>query len=195
MEDIEIELKLKLEQPEILIKWLKENAELVGTSEQSDQYFDPPNKSFTYVDAEGYKDADEWFRVRSSEKGNEICYKLWHRDEKTGKSLYADEIETGVDDPKQILKILERLKFKPTSLIEKHRESYKYKDFQFDCDEIKGLGFFVEIEFKGKIEDPTKGNQKIYDLIKEIGIKNWKKTKRGYPCIQWNPGKDHFEES
>ena len=47
----------------------------------------------------------------------------------------------------------------------------------------------------GEIEDPTKGNQKILDLLKEIGIDKWKKTRRGYPCIQWNPEKDPFNKS
>ena len=76
MENIEIEIKLKLEDPEILMNWLKENAEKIKTSEQVDYYFDPPHKSFIYDNKfDGTKDADEWFRLRVSEKGNEICYK------------------------------------------------------------------------------------------------------------------------
>lgn len=37
------------------------------------------------------------------------------------------------------------------------------------------------------------GNQIIFDFLKSIGITDWKKAKRGYSWIQWNPGKEHFE--
>ena len=195
MENIEIEIKLKLDNPETLLNWLKENAELIKTTNQVDYYFDPPHKSYIYKNKfDGTKDADEWFRIRVSEKGNEICYKKWHREEETGKSTHADEIETMVGDEKQMLIILEKLGFKPTSTIKKHRNSYKYEEFQFDCDDAEDLGFFVEIEFRGELEDPTQGKQKIFDLIEEIGIKDWKKTKRGYSWIQWNPDDNHFED-
>ncbi|PIN76852.1 class IV adenylate cyclase [Candidatus Woesearchaeota archaeon CG10_big_fil_rev_8_21_14_0_10_36_11] len=193
MENIEIEIKLKLDNPEIVLRWLQENATLIKTSDQVDYYFNPPHKTFIYNAEDGTKDADEWFRIRVSENGNEICYKYWYRDEKTQKSLYADEIETSIGDEKQILEILRRLGFKPTSTIRKHRESYRYKEFQFDCDTVEELGYFVEIEFRGELEDPTQGKQKIFDLLNEIGITNWQKTKRGYSWIQWNPGKNHFD--
>ncbi len=195
MENIEIEIKLKLDDPKKLLTWLEKNAKLVKVSEDTDYYFDPPHKSFIYKNKfDGTKDADEWFRIRVSEKGNEICYKKWHREEETGKSLYADEIETLIGDEKQIIKILSRLGFKETSVIKKHRKSYQYKNFRFDCDTVDRLGFFVEIEFRGEIEDPAKGKDKIIDLLKEIGMNDWKKSKRGYSWIQWNPESKHYED-
>ena len=194
MHNIEIEIKLKLDSPKALLDWLKKNAELVKTSNQVDYYFDPPHKSYIYKNKfDGTKDADEWFRIRVTEKGNEICYKKWYREEDTGKSTHADEIETMVGDEKQMLIILDRLGFKPTSIIKKRRNSYKYKEFQFDCDEAEGLGFFVEIEFKGEIGDPAQGKQKIFEFLNEINLTGWQKTKRGYQWMEWNPDVDHFE--
>ena len=84
------------------------------------------------------------------------------------------------------------LGFKPTSTIKKKRQSYMYNDFSFDCDEIEGLGFFLEIEFKGKIKDPNLGRQMILDLLKEIGLKDYKIINGGYPWMQWNKGKKLF---
>lgn len=195
MENIEIEIKLKLDDPKRILNWLKKNAKLIKISDDADYYFDPPDRSFIYKNKhDGTKDADEWFRLRVSEKGNEICYKRWYRDEKTGKSLYADEIETLVGDQKKVLEILKRLGFKETSVIKKHRVSYQYKEFRFDCDTVEGLGFFVEVEFKGEIDDPAEGKEKIFTMLKEIGITDWKKTKRGYSWIQWNPANEHYED-
>jgi predicted adenylyl cyclase CyaB len=195
MKFIEIEIKLKLDNPETLMAWLKKNAELVKDYSHTDYYFDPPHKTFAYTNPEDQtKDADEWFRIRTSEKGNEICYKLWHRDPESGRSLYADEIETFIGDKEAALKIITLLGFKETSVIKKHRKSYSYKEFQFDCDNVDDLGFFVEVEFKGEVEDPVEGKHRIYSMLKEIGLNDWKKTKRGYSWIQWNPESNHYEE-
>jgi len=190
----EIEVRLQLDDPEPLFKFFKNSAEFLKTSNQVDFYFDLPEKTFIYTDSNGYKNADEWLRVRISDK-NSVCYKKWYRDENTGKSLYADEIELNIEDGEKLITLLESLGFKKISVVDKHRESWKYRDFQFDCDKIKGLGSFVEIEFIGKIEDPTKGREKIFDLLEDLGIKNWKVIKGGYPWMLWNKDKNFFEES
>lgn len=189
----EIEIRLQLDDPEPLLKFLKNSANFLKTSKQVDFYFDLPEKTFIYTDSKGYKNADEWFRVRIS-KENSLCYKKWYRDEKTGKSLYADEIELDIEDGKKLITLLKVLGFKEISVIRKYRESWRYKDFKFDCDKVDGLGFFVEIEFIGKIDDPTKGRDKIFELLKNLRIKNWKVIKGGYPWMQWNSDKNYFEE-
>lgn len=192
MSNYEIEIRIQLKEPDIFRQWLKKSAELVGTSNQTDFYFEPAEKSFTYFDSNGYKNADEWLRVRIGDK-NEICYKKWYRDKTTGKSLYADEIETSIDNDEKLVEILKRLDFNQIAIVKKHRESWLYKDFRFDCDRVEGLGFFVEIEFKGEIDNPSGGREKIIDLLKEIGAENWKIIKGGYPWMQWNLDKNLFE--
>jgi len=192
IQNIEIELTLKLENPEILMKWLESNATFVKETQQHDLYFDPPGKTFMFIDKDRYKDAHEWFRLRISDKGNEICYKKWYRDDKD-MSTYADEIETIAGDEKQVLEILRRLGFREICVVKKHRKSWAYGNFHFDCDDIEGLGFFVEVEFKGHLNNPSKGKEKIIQFLKQIGITNWKITKRGYVWMLWNPGKEWYE--
>jgi len=189
----EIEVRIQLDDPKPLFKFLKSSAEFLKRSNQVDFYFDSPQKTFIYIDSEGYKNADEWLRVRISDK-NSVCYKKWHRDRNTGKSLYADEIELGIGDGKGFITLLESLGYKQVSVIEKYRESWKYGDFQFDCDEIKGLGFFVEVEFTGKIDNPTKGKEEIFELLENLGIQNWRVIRGGYPWMLWNKDKNLFEE-
>jgi len=189
----EIEIRLQLDNPEFLLKFLKKAAKFLEKSNQVDFYFDSPHKTFFYTDAKGYKNADEWLRVRIN-GNNSICYKRWYRDKNTGGSLYADEIEINIEDGKKLITLLESLGFKQISVVEKYRESWKYSDFRFDCDKIKGLGSFVEIEFRGKIDDPTRGRKKIFDLLENLGIKNWKVIKGGYPWMLWNKDKNLFEE-
>lgn len=194
MINTEIEIKIKLDNPNFFSQWLKKSANFINTSKQTDFYFNPPGKSFIFIGPDGYKDADEWFRVRISNKGNEICYKKWHRDKKTRKSLYADEIESSIGNANQVLKILKRMGFKRISTIKKYRENWQYNDFIFSCDKVEKLGFFVEIEYRGEIDNPAKGRQKILRLLKKIGVKNFQIIKGGYPWMQWNPNKEHFEK-
>ncbi|MDD5696392.1 MAG: class IV adenylate cyclase [Candidatus Pacebacteria bacterium] len=191
----EIEVRLQVDDDiEPLLEFFKRVAKFLEKSNQVDFYFDSPQKTFIYTDPKGYKNADEWLRVRISKK-NSICYKKWYRDKNTGKSLYADEIEINIEDGKKLITLLERLGFKQISVIEKNRESWKYGDFRFDCDKIKGLGSFIEIEFTGKINDSTKGRKKIFNLLKDLGIKNWKVIGGGYPWMLWNKDKNLFEKS
>ena len=192
MDNIEIEMRIQLERPDVFLRWLKESAEPKNSSNQTDFYFEPQDKPFIYIDSDGYKNADKWLRVRIGDK-NEICYKRWYRDKNSHKSLYADEIEVAIENGKKIIEILKNSGFRQIAVVKKHRESWDYKDFRFDCDKVEDLGFFVEIEFKGKIDNPKSGREKIIDLLKEIGIKNWKIIKGGYPWMQWNLNKDYFE--
>jgi predicted adenylyl cyclase CyaB len=194
MENIEIEITLKLEKPEKLLNWLKENAEFIEKRTQTDWYFDSPKESFFFKDKNGYIDAYKWFRVRKTDKENSVCFKNWYVDEKTDKSTHCDEIETQIADSKKMVEILSKLGFKKFNETKKERKSYKYGDYRFDCDKVKGLGFFVEVEFKGELDDTKKGTAKIFELLEKIGVKNFKTTKRGYQWMMLNPEKNHYEE-
>lgn len=191
--EIEIKLKVGAEEHRKLINWLGENAVLEGENTQVDYYFDPPGSSFRSEDKEGCVDAKEFFRVRLSDKGAEICYKHWYRDEATDRSLYADEYEVGIADGDKLIRILKVLGFQQTALIEKERSIWRYQDLEFALDKVKDLGAFVEVEYKGKVIEPERALAKMYEVLAQIGIKNWRRTKRGYCFIQWNPGKNHFE--
>ncbi|MEQ8382989.1 MAG: class IV adenylate cyclase [Coleofasciculus sp. A1-SPW-01] len=186
MKYIEIEIRIYLEDDSVLVSWLKSNAQYIGELSQEDIYYQPIKYPFIIKDDEGYKDADQWLRVRTSRKGTELCYKYWHRDSITKESLYADEVESTVGDKEAICKILELLGYEVISLIDKTRESWIYNNFKIERDCVKGLGNFYEIEFTGQTSNPEKGKEIIFDFLTVIGIENWKLIDRGYPWMQWN---------
>lgn len=187
--NIEIEIRLWLKDPRPLVRWLKNKATLLETAEQTDIYLDPPDKSYIFTDNQRLKDADEWLRVRISDNKASACYKKWYRDKKTGVSLYANEIETPVANGPKLLDIFRRVGFQKTAVVKKHRESWSYGSFEFDCDSVQKLGFFVEIEYKGRVNNPKKDKDKIFTLLEKIGIRDWKVIDRGYPWMLWNPRK------
>ena len=85
-----------------------------------------------------------------------------------------------------MVQILRHLGFKQTAVIEKHRTSYRFNEYQFDCDEVKDLGFFVEIELKEEISDLIQGKKKIETFLKKLDIGKWEEAKGGYVAMVWN---------
>ncbi len=193
MKDVEVEIRIFLSDPCALLKWLENSAEFIGTSIQTDVYFEPECKPFIFVGEDGHKDADDWLRLRETEAGCEICFKRWHREPETRKSLYADEIETSVGNGEKMRELLMFLGFRKIAVVKKNRSSWRYGNFQFDCDHVENLGFFVEVEFKGQLEDPTKGRVLIEDFLRRIGVTELKIARRGYPWMMWNLESSHFE--
>jgi len=185
MKDAEIEIKIQLKNPRHLMLWLKKNCKFIGAFDQVDYYFDPPHKTFISKNKKGLKTANDYLRIRVGEKKSSICFKRL-RIHKSKHGAFLDEFETEIGDPQKLRKAFDVLGFKQTAVIKKHRESYLYKNFQFDCDRVESLGYFVEIEFKGRVKSPEEGFQKILDLLEGIGIRNWTEAKNGYVQMFWN---------
>lgn len=184
-ENLELEIKIQVSNKNHLLKWLKQNATFIKAVDQEDHYFEPPDQSFIFERTPGFKDATQWLRVRFTPKGDSINYKNCHNDT-NGTFMYADEIETNLQDGHQMIAIFQALDFKETSVIKKHRETYAYGDYQFDLDEIENLGFFVEIEYQGKISDLKQGRAQINQFLQSIGIKDYQQVDTGYPQMFWN---------
>ncbi len=62
------------------------------------------------------------------------------------KSGAGIEIKSEISDVNLGVDFLNKLGFKEAFTVDKKRQSYKYKDFSIDLDEVEKLGFFVEIE-------------------------------------------------
>lgn len=186
MENREIEIKFKIADITTLNTWLKNNAKLIRNSDQSDFYYDPPHKSFIYINKQGKKSAKEYVRVRIDGSEGYFCYKFINKDLQHLEKQPIEEIETEIKDIKKVIKILEKLDFKHIVTVKKTRISYKYRQFQIDIDQVEKLGNFIEIEYKGKAKDFRTGYKKILDLIYLIGLKNWQEIKSGYAEMMFN---------
>lgn len=185
---MEIELKLKVKQPKKLVSWLKKHAKFISKSHQIDYYFNPPKTNYIYFDKQGNKLADDYLRIRVDPQGDSITFKrkVKARDDTRG---HMQEFETRITDSKSLLKIFSKVGFTKIATLDKHRTSYAYNHFQFDCDDVKNLGYFVEVELKAKVTSAKAGFLMITDLLSEIGIE-WEEAKGGYLQIMWNKGRE-----
>lgn len=169
----EIEIQVQVENIKGLNKFLREKAKFINKEHQVDKYFSPKDKEFLKV-----RPVVEWLRLRDSSDKQSINYKKWHHD-KNWRSNYCDEYETHIENMDQVEKIFKSLEIKPIVTVDKTRKIYKYKDYEISIDSIKGLGNFVEIEYKGK--NTTKSPAEITEgMIKFLKDLNCGKISRNY---------------
>jgi adenylate cyclase class 2 len=173
----EIEIQVQIEKSKGLKLFLRTKAKLVGEEHQTDKYFSPKDHDFLKV-----RPVVEWLRLRNSSGKHSINYKNWHYD-KDGRSHYCDEYETLVESPKQIENIFASLDIKPITIVDKVRKIYLYKDFEVSIDAIKGLGDFVEIEFKGKLgkRKPAEITKEMIKFLKYLNCGKIQRNYVGYP--------------
>jgi predicted adenylyl cyclase CyaB len=177
MTDIEIEIQARIEKSETLRAFLDQNATFISENRQVDEYFTPAHRNFTDV-----KPIEEWFRIRDENGTHTINYKKWHYENGIGQ--YADEFETIVGDKETAKKIFLALDVQPLIVVDKTRRKYMYNDYEVAFDEVKGLGNFVEIEYKGKDGvDHKVVTKDMIDFLKSQGCGTIELNNGGYPML------------
>ena len=164
MANLEYEYKFLIseKQRNAIIDFLNTNGEFISSSYQKDVYYIPKFRDF-----EINGETVECLRVRTTDKGSVLCYKKIHRE---ANPIYCDEYETKIDLPEEFEKIIFAINFQVQMTIEKTRNSFRFKDCQFDFDSVENLGEILEIEFKGtdisKFDDIFE-NLKSFEIFKD----------------------------
>ncbi len=188
MKDIEIEIQVRVQNVKPLIERLEREGTFVLDDHQKDEYFTPLHRDFF-----SKKPIDEWLRVRESGK-NSITYKNWHHRE-DGKSNHCDEYETEVVSPEQVRNIFRVLDIEPRIVVDKHRRSWNHGKYEVSIDEIKGLGTFVEVEYKAAgLVDPDQVAREMIEYLKEIGVGKIEMNYVGYPYLILYGTEGYFQE-
>jgi adenylate cyclase class 2 len=177
VKDTEIEIKVKIENVEPLISFLKKNAKFKSEERQIDEYFTPYHRDFLSV-----RPAKEWLRLRNENGKYIINYKNWYP-ANDGKPVHCDEFQTPIKDIDQMRKLFTALDFKPLVKVDKTRKKWDYKDYEISVDTVTGLGTFVEIEFKGKSNNPKKVTNEMIEFLKDMGVGKIQGNYQGYPFL------------
>jgi len=172
MEFTEVELKYPLKNPDKTISWLDAYAKKSGEKYQKDTYYIPAHRDFTKMTP-----ISEWLRLRESEK-NTINYKHWHN-KVTNDANSCDEYQCEVDI-KVMTKILEALDFQKIVVVEKNRQTWRYKKAEIAIDKVTGLGDFIELEAK-EFSDIEQAKEHLFKLIEEIDADIGELDTKGYP--------------
>lgn len=148
--DKEIEIRIQLNKKSFLNlkKKVRKIAKFKRKSREIDEYFTPAHRNFVKP-----KYPFEWLRIGKRGNQNLITYKHFYP-EYANYHTYCDEYETGIDNANSLKKIFSALNFKKLITVDKKREVCNYKnEFEIALDEVKNLGYFVEIEAKKILEE------------------------------------------
>lgn len=179
VDNIEIEVKIKLSS-EIEYNLLKESMNKISKfqseSFQIDEYFSPKNKDFLQEEF-----PFEWLSIRHRNDKSILNYKHFFP-EGAEKHEYCNEYELNISDSEMMKKIFESLDIVSKVIVEKKRQTYVYKDeFEIVLDEVKNLGFFIEIEAIKDFGGVELTRERLNEFVKELKLDVKNVDYRGYP--------------
>ncbi|MDV0441214.1 class IV adenylate cyclase [Methanorbis furvi] len=141
---LEIEIKVKVPALEPIRNNLeKYGAVLIAEQDEHDIYYNAPHKDFAQT--------DEALRVRYTK--NQTCGKIMppnvtYKGPKVGHEGFKarEEVIVDLSSGEEFGVILERLNFRKTAEVVKHREIYQCEKAIVTLDNVAGVGTFSEIE-------------------------------------------------
>jgi len=180
---IEVEAKIKISNP----KELRERISKITTYRKKEVKID----HYYTLDKNKYKYPTKSIRVRKINNYYKINFK-----QKLSyvKGVYAkDEREFEVTDIKNFLNLIKDFGFRLWLIKEKYSESYEIKkNFHIELNNVKNLGWFVEIEYLTDKKNIEKARKKIQEIIKRLSLEKEEIIKEGYTKLLWNK---KFEKS
>lgn len=182
--NIEVEIKVKIDNFEEIRKKVSERGILVKSIRQIDEYYVPCHRDFFAQKPH----PTEWLRIRTNPDKVVFEYDKSVNKKADGGQEYAEEYETDILNVEDFRKILGFLDFKKIIAVDKQREYWDCGDLEIALDRIKELGSFIEVEAKGSFETATEAEKECLKFIEKLGIKNIeeKHIKKGYPVLLLN---------
>ncbi len=184
---LEVETKIKLNDSEVpeFKKRIKEIAVFEKEGTKADDYFaiqnnqDYPKKAF---------------RIRAMKDKFEVNFKKWLVNLWTKDIVVKQEFEFTLhekDEVEDILALFMDLGFKEWVKKIKHNETYQWKKdkkVSIEINNVKHLGYFLEIEYLCQPSDIKTARNKIRAVIKELKIRPSQIDNTGYTKMLWYKG-------
>lgn len=172
----EIEIKVRVPSLEpIEHKLQHDGAHLIADQDEHDIYYNAPHRDFAKT--------DEALRLRYIE--NQKCKSaipmnpsITYKGAKVGTEGFKarEEIIVDVSSGEDFASMLDRLGFRKTADVRKHRKIYQVQDAIITLDILEGVGFFSEIEASAGLS-PEESMAVINRLAQTYGINGERLTK------------------
>ncbi len=173
----EIEIKVKVTKKKFmsLQKVLDSEAEFIHKLHHIDTYYNPESINFMKDEVPA-----RWLSIRERGENILVNYKHWQSD-KTGEFTHCDEYETKIENKLQLENIINALGIRAIATVDKVRRKYRYNDeFEVCLDEVKQLGYFIEIESVKDFGSVKKTHEMIREFADYLGLPETKSVPGGY---------------
>ncbi len=183
----EVETKIKLLDDEVagMRNQIKKIAKLEKKATKADDYFAIQNKLDYPKKA---------FRIRAAKNKFEVNFKKWLINLWTKDIVVKQEFEfelEGKDQVEDLLALFRDLGFKEWVKKIKHNETYVYnkdKRISIEINNVKHLGYFLEIEYLCQPSELQKARNRIRDVLKVLNIRPEQIDNTGYTKMLWYKG-------
>ena len=157
-DNIEMEIKIRLvkEEYDNLNELMYTKGRFLLESNQQDTYYQLNN----LID-----DMDKSLRIRTSGNKKILTYKNQNN------KMYCEEYEVEIDNSDNLKKIFDSIGLTEITIVNKNRKIYNYLDkYEVSLDKVDNLGYFIEIEVKGIINDSLEEYNNLLKIIKNLGL-------------------------
>lgn len=164
---LEVEIKVRIEDMNVVEERLRKlGANHLDTVHEVDYYLD-------LRPCLDLKELDMALRVRKRKSlltGQEVS-ELSFKGKRISRDVKArKEITVKVEDPEKLVSIFNELGFSRGYTVEKVRKIYTYGSYKIFLDEVKGLGFFIEIELAEGVTDVSIAAERLREVVNALGI-------------------------
>lgn len=172
----EVELKAKIKDPGLIRQRIKKVARFVKKVKKVDHYYT--------LEKKGYPTKS--LRIRNQGRFHLVNFK---KRVSYLQGIYTKkEVEFNLEDIKGFLAVLNEFGFR--LWITKHKESevYTYKSASIELNNLRGLGWFVEVEVL-TVNKVSEARKTILTIFKLLGIDKGDIEKKGYTRLLWEKQK------
>lgn len=176
---LEVEIKIKVDAELISRRLSEEGAELLGTEEQEDLYFQHPDRDFI--------ETDEALRIRISEGRAFLTYK---GPKKGNRGKVREELDCPVGDADRMISILMALGFQEAGRVHKVRELWRWEGAVAAVDRVSDLGGFIEMEVPSTEESGEEALSRGRALVWALGLDPDEEIRKSYLELLLESGGD-----
>lgn len=155
---LEVEIKSRCDDlDEIKNRIVDLGGTFISTELEEDFYFNHPSRDFGKT--------DEALRIR---KVNDMIFCTYKGPKLGGKTKTRFEKEVQIHDADAMQEILIKLGFVLYGKVQKKRDVYLLNEVTICCDDVKGLGKFVELEMISNNRDEAE--KRLFALAEKLGL-------------------------
>ncbi|MFB6310543.1 MAG: class IV adenylate cyclase [Salinirussus sp.] len=169
----EVELKVRANHDAVRERLTDLDAERRGATEQTDLYFDAPDRDFAAT--------DEALRIRRErpESGSPTAHLTYKGPLVDPDSKTREERETVLTDADEMHAILDALGYEAAATVKKHRERFTVRGLTVALDDVADLGAFLEVESTAE-DDIDAARDRARTLLSDLGLNAENQIRRSY---------------
>jgi adenylate cyclase class 2 len=158
---LEVEIKSKCDDLDGIKKAIVDaGGTFISTEVEDDSYFNHPSRDFGKT--------DEALRIR---RVNDMVFCTYKGPKLGGKTKTRFEKEVQINDAEAMQEILQKLGFILYGRVQKKRDVYLLNEVTICCDDVKGLGTFVELEMISNNREEAE--KRLFALAATLGLSDF----------------------